>query len=300
MSLRRLLLLVAGLGLVDPLLAAPTTSTADFTDNNDGSVTHKITGLTWKRCAEGQTWAGSTCSGTAKTYSWDQANALSNSSGWRLPRIDELVTIVERDNYKPAINATIFPNTSPSFFWSASATYHADKAWSVFFHPGFNFPNSKTHTTYVRMVRGGQPLGSSKLYTPTSDFTDNGDGTVTHKKTGLVWKRCAEGQTWTGSTCSGIASSYTWSQANTLGVGGWRLPNLNELLTIVEWGKYASAINTEIFPNLSTNNDGFSSFWSTSAYVNLSDNIWGVNFSHGHDGAGKKTATLYARLVRGG
>lgn len=45
--------------------------------------------------------------------------------------------------------------------------------------------------------------------TPTSRFTDNGNGTVTDTKTGIMWKRCAEGQIWTGSTCSGTAAGYT-------------------------------------------------------------------------------------------
>ncbi|MDP2902572.1 MAG: hypothetical protein Q8N96_05635 [Methylovulum sp.] len=47
--------------------ATPTTPTSDFTDNNDGTVTHKTTGLTWMRCAMGQTWTGAACTGTADT-----------------------------------------------------------------------------------------------------------------------------------------------------------------------------------------------------------------------------------------
>ena len=30
----------------------------------------------------------------------------------------------------------------------------------------------------------------------TAHLVDNGDGTVSDPKTGLVWKKCPEGQTW--------------------------------------------------------------------------------------------------------
>ncbi|MBS4096698.1 MAG: DUF1566 domain-containing protein [Sulfuricella sp.] len=277
---------------------AATTPTADFTDNGDGTVTHKITGLTWKRCAEGMTWTGSTCVGMAKTYTWAQANALSTGGGWRLPTIAELVTIVERDNVSPAINATIFPATTVSYFWSASAyAGNSDNTWNVLFGNGNDNPIYKMGYWYVRLVRGGQSLGSSGLYTPTSDFSDNGDGTVTHQKTGLTWKRCAEGQTWSGSTCSGTAKSYTWSAANALSTGGWRLPTVNELQTLVEYSiAYPGpTINTTIFPSTPA-----SCFWSVSAYAGSSDDTWYVDFGNGNDRSRFRTSSFYVRLVRGG
>jgi len=47
---------------------------------------------------------------------------------------------------------------------------------------------------------------------PASRFTDNGDGTVTDQATGLQWKRCSEGQDWSGGTCTGIAAATTGSR----------------------------------------------------------------------------------------
>ncbi len=48
---------------------------------------------------------------------------------------------------------------------------------------------------------------------PTSEFTLHGDGTVSHSDTGLMWDRCAWGQT--GANCeSGTAGEYTWNEAH--------------------------------------------------------------------------------------
>ncbi len=44
---------------------------------------------------------------------------------------------------------------------------------------------------------------------PASRFSDNGDGTVTDQAHGLQWKRCAEGQSWSGTPCTGTATTHT-------------------------------------------------------------------------------------------
>jgi len=95
--LRWVILALVMLGVASPAMAAKT-----YTDNGDGTVTDPTTGLQWMRCSMGQTWDGvnSTCTGTASTYTFDQANALTGTvtfagqSDWRVPTIQELQTIL--------------------------------------------------------------------------------------------------------------------------------------------------------------------------------------------------------------
>lgn len=97
--------------------------------------------------------------------------------------------------------------------------------------------------------------------TPTTDFITHGDGTVTHNKTNLIWKVCAEGQSWDAGTCTGTPSTYTWDKAlqnpQTLNMSGgyasytdWRLPNRKELSSLIDWKCYNPVINEAIFPNM--------------------------------------------------
>ncbi|MCX7067015.1 MAG: DUF1566 domain-containing protein [Methylococcales bacterium] len=133
------------------------TPTSDFIDNGDGTVTHKITGLTWMRCSMGQTWTGSSCSGNVTKYKLDKAMALTLKGDWRLPNIDELLSIVEKENQKPTINTTIFPDTPIYGFWSSSPSYidPYNGAWLVSFSDGYSgFGGSYDYA--VRLVRGGQ------------------------------------------------------------------------------------------------------------------------------------------------
>lgn len=142
---------------------------AGFTINADGTVLHKTTGLIWKRCAEGQTWSGSTCSGTAMKYTWDQAMAL-GTSGWGLPTLEQLKSIVEEGRGFPTINTLVFPDTPAAIFWSASTDAGSSGyAWYVnFFLGGGTY--GKTYSFYVRLVRGGQSLGSSSTSTDADRF----------------------------------------------------------------------------------------------------------------------------------
>ncbi len=151
------LLLLCGSRLV---FAAPSTPTSDFVDRGDGTVTHKITGLIWKRCAEGQTWEDNNCIGTTILYTYDQAMKLVSNfalkNAWRLPSVDELEGIVERENNNPAINAEIFPNTLPTWFWSSSVNISAPYgAWNVSFFNGRNHFDLKPSKFAVRLVRVG-------------------------------------------------------------------------------------------------------------------------------------------------
>jgi hypothetical protein len=138
--------------------------------------------------------------------------------------------------------------------------------------------------------------------TPDSRFSDNGDGTVTDIKTGLVWKRCSEGQVWDGTTCAGTESNYTWQTALQAGVASafagksdWRLPNIKELGSIVERQCFDPAINAIVFPNTPS-----SSFWSGSPCAGASNDAWLVDFVGGNDFNAYKSYFSYVRLVRGG
>jgi Protein of unknown function (DUF1566) len=289
--------------------ATPTTPTADFIDNNDGTVTHKTTGLVWMRCSMGQTWdkATANCTGTAATYPYAQAMSLTSTfashSDWRLPNIAELQTIIERENYNPAINVTMFPNAPTGGSWSSSPNaYHSELTWFMNLSNGSGGGYNGNYDflrAAVRLVRAGQSFGFLPLITPTADFTDNNDGSVTHKRTGLVWQRCSVGQTWTGTTCSGVASGYTWNAAMALtstfaGYNDWRVPNQNELLSIAEYGAYNPAINIAPFPNTPTGG-----FWSSSPSAYSIHSAWIVNFNEGVDSSMYEGYSLAVRLVRG-
>lgn len=147
--------------------------------------------------------------------------------------------------------------------------------------------------------------------TPDSDFADEGAGLVRHLATGLVWKRCAEGQDWDGSTCTGPADAYTWQQAFiradavnagtqgwNAGYADWRLPNINELRSILELGCSNPSINTTQFPPASTPNSSI--FWSGTPVAGYSVLPWSVSFALSSDNWTSKLNTYQVRLVRAG
>lgn len=219
-TLVRLLMLVLLFGSFTSAFAVPTTPDSDFIDNGNATVTHKITGLTWKRCAEGQVWDGKTCTGEPAFYTYAQTlKLISNFAGnsdWRMPNVAELNSLLERERINPAINTTFFPNTLGAAFWTSSPIVQAADGfvWGVTFGDGGHiFWGTPSEGYQVRLVRGRSLQGESGEYTPTNTFTDLFNGTVTHKTTGLMWQRCAVGQSWDGKACSGSVSRYSYDEA---------------------------------------------------------------------------------------
>lgn len=136
--------------------------------------------------------------------------------------------------------------------------------------------------------------------TPDQDFTLHSDGTVTHNNTGLMWMRCSLGQTWDGSTCAGNSSTYTWENAlaavqihSFAGHSDWRLPNKNELASLVEQRCVSPAINSMVFPNTL-------GYWSWSSSPSFSGGAWYVRFDEGYVLNSSKSGLGQIRLVRAG
>ncbi|MCP3950977.1 MAG: DUF1566 domain-containing protein, partial [Desulfobacterales bacterium] len=112
-------------------------------------------------------------------------------------------------------------------------------------------------------------------YTPTSRFSDHGDGTVTDTQTDLMWAKCAEGLS--GGAClGGSAIKRNWEGALDLAnistladYDNWRLPNIKELRSIVEQQCYRPAINLDVFPNTPSPSSAKDDpgFWSASPAV---------------------------------
>lgn len=164
--------LVAALTLAAPAVQAvtcvnnlpPGNPDAIYQVHGNGTVTDTRTGLTWKRCAEGQSWNGSTCTGSASRHTWANALALAEAStfaghgDWRLPSLKELRSLVEECRYNPAINDTVFPNTlsSPNFWSGSPYAPHSGSAWYVDFYRGTANNYGRSNTFSVRLVRGGQ------------------------------------------------------------------------------------------------------------------------------------------------
>ncbi len=134
-----------------------------YSDQGDNTIVDTKTNLHWMRFALGQTWNGKTNLTEAKRYTWQEAlditDAFNQAGGfvgyqdWRVPSIDELKTIVER-NKKPAINHAMFPATPLSMFWSSTSAVNVNhSAWAVYFYGGSAYWYGKTSYYFVRLVR---------------------------------------------------------------------------------------------------------------------------------------------------
>ena len=245
-----------------------------YTDLGNGIIRDNVTGLMWQK---------DTAPGT---YMWYQANTYSENltlggySDWRLPTMKELLTIVDSGRFNPSIN-TMFPGTYPSGYWS-STFIDTKSVWYVNFSFGLERSLLNYDYDYVRAVRGGQSGEFDNF------FIDNHDGTVTDAKSGLIWQQ---------DTAPGV---YTWEQAlaycenlTLAGNSNWRLPNRNELQTLVDYSR-DPVIDLTYFPNTYTT--GYGCYWSSTTSASSPDCAWYVYFADGTESIIDKSA--YPTAVR--
>ena len=124
---------------------------ADFSRSVD-IVTDSNSGLQW----QDNTAAKTVTRSWQEAISYCEALNLGEKSDWRLPNINELISLVNDTRYNPAIYTT-FQNVASNFYWS-STTYASNSyfAWFVNFYNGGRYDSGKNRNYYVRCVRAGQ------------------------------------------------------------------------------------------------------------------------------------------------
>jgi hypothetical protein len=128
-------------------------------DGANNVVNDAWTGLQWRRCEQGRTWNGSACTGTATTYTHEQAMGHARTqTGWRLPNFKELESLVDRvDSGAAHVQSTAFPGANGLWQWSSSP-FMGGPSWAlgVNFNNGDGAANTRLGTGEVRLVRASQ------------------------------------------------------------------------------------------------------------------------------------------------
>ncbi len=118
---------------------------------NDEAVLDKETCLVWERSpsATPMDWYG------AIFYCYDKV--VGGRGGWRLPTVEELMSLVDRTQGPPTLPAGhLFLNVQSSFYWSATTSADGTSdAWGVDFGFGDVGGDDKSYDDYVWCVRGG-------------------------------------------------------------------------------------------------------------------------------------------------
>ncbi len=247
----------------------------------DDTVIDNITGLEWQRTDDNT------------QRDWDEAFdycvnlELDNKSDWRLPQIHELQSIVAYDENDPAINGVAFTSTISAPYWSASS-YANDssevRVGVVSFGAGLVFASRKDQNPrYVRCVRPTPPVAV---------FADNGNGTATDFATGLTWQQ-SDAHNGSGRTHS---QAITYCDGLSLVGGGWRLPAIKELRSIVDLRRAEPSVDLLYFPDTLSSETSY--YWSASSIAATSSGAWMVSFYNGNVDVAPKKYIEYVRCVR--
>jgi hypothetical protein len=125
-----------------------------YADNGNGTVTDKVTGLVWQQAVPSGTykWGSASTAGTAQNYC--ATLTLAGDSDWRLPSIEELISIVDLGASGSKIDPTYFPGTPSGVFWSSTPLgTSVFSAWYINFSGGLPTAYDVSMPYNVRCVR---------------------------------------------------------------------------------------------------------------------------------------------------
>jgi len=278
-------------------VAGPTMS---YIDNGDGTVTDDNTGLAWQQAP------------SSEDFTWQEAVDYSNSlelggfTDWRMPSVKELYSIANFSTGWPYIDTTYFNLASGQItkdeqFWTSN--YYVGTTVEGGSDAAFGV-NAVTGHIKAYSAKSSGPIGGKYVRAVRGDeygineFVANKDDTVSDRATGLMWSRSDSGKTYDWENALVYAKD-----ANLADYSDWRIPNVKELQSIVDYTKSPSATDStkvgpainSIFSTTETTNEAGDSdygyFWtSTSANFTSGEPYyyaWYVAFGRAVDGSGQ-------------
>ncbi|MBN2791581.1 MAG: DUF1566 domain-containing protein [Desulfuromonadales bacterium] len=261
----------------------------DLPDDTDewSTVRDNITGLIWEIKTDDDS-----IHDKDNKYTWDNCENLvaalnaANYGGhndWRLPTIFELLYLNDYGQFNPSIQTDYFPQCQSDAFWSSTVDASSSNfQWTFNFSNGCISSSLKSNSScYVRAVCSGLSRSSSPV--------DNGNGTVTDPHTGLMWQ---QGET---DSMTRDAALQACENSNLAGYDDWRLPNVKELASLVDFNRFNPSADDTSFPDIFSNN-----YWSSSIQSSDPNKAWLMNFFLGMTVRDDKLEKNNVRVVRGG
>ena len=281
---------------------------SSFTLSADGlTVQDNITGLRWQRSPD-TNGDGMPDRRDKKTFA--QARALpaelnaakfGGFDDWRLPSIKELYSLFDARGTDPGGAMSMDPSGLTPFIdaryfqfaygdvskgervidsqYASNTKYVGkgargfDKLFGVNFADGrikgydlFMPGGGMEKTFYVQCVRGNPAYGKNA-------FQDNSDGTITDRATGLMWAKAdsGRGMNWKDA----LAWVQNKNAEKLFGYGNWRLPNVKELQSIVDYARSPDTTNSPaidpVFKCTTITNEGGKAdhpyYWSSTTHA---------------------------------
>ena len=292
-----------------------------FTDNGNGTITDKMSGLVWIKNlvphGAANDWSNSLSSSENLSYA--------GKTDWRLPNVRELLSM---QNWgKPAQNWLLKSGFTgvPSELkcWSSSIDpASASKVWGVYFNYSISIieknSNQYTADSYWWPVRSGSQLqstgqtnnttsGEDGFYQkgvsiPVKHFCINSDGTITDNMTGLVWLKDANPSTspLTWKDCLKYTDDLNAGiQSGNCGFTNWRVPAVNEILSIIDYSStltFSAWLSSQGFLNAQSGTAYFYATSTTDASYPL--HVWSISRNDRSLRSESKTSNFQMLLVR--
>ncbi len=135
-----------------------------------------------------------------------------------------------------------------------------------------------------------------------ADFSRSTEGVVTDSQTHLQWQDNYDDMKGYYGTIklTDWQGAIDYCEALTLDGGGWRLPNLNELASLVDDTIYKPAISSVFDYTAYKYEVGRNVYWSSTTYANRTTSAWSVEFFSGGPDESRKTNDWFVRCVRAG